>query len=361
MKLFTVGPVEMDPSIREVGSRYLPYFRTPEFSAFMLGLEKKILKAIDAPQGARSVLLTASGSGALEAAVTGVFTPKDKLLVINGGTFGQRFVDICRIHQLPHTEVKVPFDQDLSIDDLASYEGHGYTGVLVQGHETSIGKRYDLAALGSWCMKEGAVLVADCVSAFLVDPISMKDMGIDVFITASQKSLALPPGLTIVAVSQKVLEDRIKDREPVCLYLDLADAFKNQERGQTPFTPALSIIYQLDARLDQIEAAGGVESELKRAADLAAWFRTEVVRRTPFRLPQFTLSNGLTPLLTGEVDAYQLFLALMEKDGQVITPCGGDQAHRLTRVGHMGYLFTKDFDHLLECMIQYIDRSSTTD
>lgn len=259
MKLFTVGPVEMDPRTRELGNIALPYFRTPDFSKLMFELERNILELIDAPSNARAVLLTASGSGAMESAVVSVFNRNDKLLIINGGTFGRRFADICAIHRIPYTEIHVPFERDLILSDLEPFAASGYTGLLIQGHETSIGKQYDLKMVGDWCERQGLLLVADCVSSFLTDEFSMRKMNVDVFFTASQKALALPPGLSIVSCSERVLVDRLYAPERVRgqLYLDLHDAFVNAERGQTPFTPALSIILQLDDRLKRILAAGG--------------------------------------------------------------------------------------------------------
>ncbi|HHX37796.1 MAG TPA: alanine--glyoxylate aminotransferase family protein [Clostridiaceae bacterium] len=353
MKLFTVGPVEMSPATRAIGSMAIPYFRTPQFSQRMQQIEADILGAVKAPAGARSVLLTASGSGAMEAAVVGVFRRDEPLLVINGGTFGQRFAEICERHEMNYTVLDLPFEEDLTAAHLAPYRGKGYKGLLIQGHETSIGKRLDLKMVGAWCKEQGCLMVADCVSSFLVDPVDMADMNMDVFLTASQKSLALPPGLTIVVCTREVIENRIMQQTGLSYYLDLKAAYRNAERGQTPYTPALSIVFQLEDRLQQIEAAGGVEACIQTSANLAGYFREQVLQRTPFRMPPYSLSNGLTPLLTGTLDAYQMFLDLMNNKGQVLTPCGGDRAKTMVRVGHMGYLHKEDYDVLLDCLEEY--------
>ena len=236
------------------------------------------------------MLLTASGSGAMEAAVISIFRADEPLLVINGGTFGQRFADICARHRMNYTVLNLPFEEDLTEAHLAPFRDKGFKGLLIQGHETSIGKKMDLKMVGQWCKEEDCLLVADCVSAFLVDPIDMADMNIGVFLTSSQKSLALPPGLTIVVCTQEIVEERISPDVSPCYYLDLWAAYHNAERGQTPFTPALGIIYQLEARLAEISAAGGVDACIQGSETLASYFRTEVQRRTPFTLPQFSLS-----------------------------------------------------------------------
>ena len=194
-----------------------------------------------------------------------------------------------------------------------------------------------------------------CFGIF-VDEIDLKKQQIDVFITASQKALALPPGLSIVVCGKQVLENRIysSERKRKNLYLDLSAAFIDGQRGQTPFTPALTIIYQLAERINEIQKQGGVEAQIARSKQLASYFREQVSARTPFTVPNFQLSNGLTPLQTGEIDAYELFLNLMQGFNQVITPCGGIRAKSLTRVGHMGYLEQKDYDYLLDCMVRLI-------
>ncbi len=349
MKLFTVGPVEMAPDICRVAAEPLPYFRTQAFSALLKELERQFLESIAAPDEARAVFLTASGSGAMEAAVTGLFGPEDKLLVIDGGSFGHRFAEICRLHKLPATIHSLPLAEDFSADTLAPYSGRGFTGLLIQAHETSIGKKLDLAAAGAWCRREGCLLVADCVSAYLVDDLDMEGMNIDLLLTASQKALALQPGLTLLACSKAVVDRIYAHPDRGGLYLNLYQAFLNAERGQTPFTPALAIIYQLRARLEGISAAGGPKTEVKRCADLAGYLRRRLAAETPFSLPTYSLSNGLTPVWTGQFDAYRLFEELLA-DGFTVTPCGGDLAKRMLRIGHMGNLTPSDYDTLLTAL-----------
>ena len=102
---FTVGPVTMDESVRAQGAEQIPYFRTPEFSSIMLENEMWMKQFSHAESDARAVFLTGSGTAAMEAAVMHAFTPKDKVLVINGGSFGQRFAELCAIHGVPYTEI----------------------------------------------------------------------------------------------------------------------------------------------------------------------------------------------------------------------------------------------------------------
>lgn len=104
---FTVGPVMSCEEVRTIGAEQVPYFRTPEFSKIMFENENLMKKFAKADENARVVFLTGSGTAAMEAAVINVFDTKDKVLIVNGGSFGQRFVKICQIHQIPYTEIKL--------------------------------------------------------------------------------------------------------------------------------------------------------------------------------------------------------------------------------------------------------------
>ncbi len=350
MTLFTVGPVEMDPEILAVGARPIPYFRTAEFSRIMLGLADQFLGFLSASEGSQAVFLTASGSGGMESAVASVFTAEnDKLLIINGGSFGQRFVDIAAHYRIPHEVLKVPFADDLSEEMLEPYRNKGFTGLLVNQHETSLGKLYDLEMLGRFAREEGLYLIVDAVSSFLSEEVNMGKWGVDLVMTASQKSLAVPPGITLVACSERLINERIMPNNGLSYYLSLKSALENQKRGQTPYTPALGIIYQIEKRFEEISRIG-IEAEYQKKALLARHFRSRV-REIGMEVPSYRKSNALTPLLTAPLDAYELFLTLKDRYGLVITPNGGEHKNTLTRIGHMGHLTTQDLDRLIEAMI----------
>ena len=111
---FTVGPVMSSEEVRAIGAEQVPYFRTPEFSQIMFENEALMKKFAKADENARVVFLTGSGTAAMEAAVINVFDTNDKVLIVNGGSFGQRFVKICQIHNIPYTEIKLSMHEQLS-------------------------------------------------------------------------------------------------------------------------------------------------------------------------------------------------------------------------------------------------------
>ena len=134
---FTVGPVMSDPEIIEVANKSTPYFRTPEFSKIMLDNEDLILKFMNAPEGSKVAFLTTPSTGSMESVVMNILNDKDKVIVINGGSFGQRFVDLCELHNRSFTEVKCEFDHQLKEEQLIGLEDH--TALLINMHETSSG------------------------------------------------------------------------------------------------------------------------------------------------------------------------------------------------------------------------------
>ena len=355
---FTVGPVQSCEAVREIGAQNVPYFRTAEFSEVMLENERLTLKFAGAPEGARAVFITGSGTASMEATVMNLLTPEDRALVVNGGSFGARFCKICEIHGVPHDEIRLEVGHKLRVEDLAAKdakiakgtcgnsEGKGYTAFIVNMHETSTGVLYDMKLIGDYCRRHGLLLIVDCISSFLCDEFNMAEIGADVMITGSQKALACPPGVSIIVLSPRALE-LVEKNNPKCMYFDLKDALTNQTRGQTPFTPAVGTLLQINARLKEIDAAGGVAVEVKRAKKLAEYFRNRI-KDLPLEIVSESLSNAVTPLRpTNGMSAYDIFLKLKGEHGIWICPNGGELKDKVFRVGHMGCLSESDYDKLI--------------
>ena len=347
MKLFTIGPVEMFPETLEVSSRQLPYFRTKEFSEVMLENERMFKESVRAPLSAKTVFLTTSGTGAMEAAIINCFTEKDHLLIINGGNFGKRFSQICDIHKISYDEVHIPFGEDLKAEMLEEFNGKSYQALLVNIHETSTGKLYDINLLRNYCQKYGLYLVVDAISAYGADAIDFEQQDIDLLITSSHKALALSPGISIVEISEKIYRDRILMIPAKTMYLDFKSHICNLERGQTPFTPAVGILLELNQRLKSIQKYGMVNLQ-NEMREIALRFRKELHNRG-FLIPSYTLSNALTPILFAS-NAKDMYQHLKEEYGLVVTPSGGEYEDILLRVGHLGNLCWGDYEELLLAM-----------
>lgn len=342
---FTVGPVQSSDAVRAIGAEQVPYFRTSEFSDVMFENERLIKKFAKASDDSKVVFLTSSGSGAMETAIMNTLTPNDKALVVNGGSFGHRFVELLELHHVPYTEIKLEHGKALKAEHLAPYEGQEYTAFLVNKHETSTGVHYDMNLISDFCKRNQLFLIVDCISTFLADPFDMKDLGADIMITGSQKALACPPGISVMVLSPNAIS-RVNNTKCVCQYFDLQIALKNMERGQTPWTPAVGILRQINARLKEIEANGGVEGEIKRIGALATYFR-EKIKDLPFKIVSESLSNAVTPLHPTTASAYDIFLKIKDEYGMWVCPNGGDMKDIVFRVGHIGALTTDDYDKLI--------------
>ena len=345
---FTVGPVQSCEAVREIGYEQVPYFRTPEFSEVMLENERLIKEFAGAGEGARAVFITGSGTASMEAVVMNVFTGKDKLLVVNGGSFGHRFAELCALHEIPYTEIGLEPGEPLTADRLAPYEKKGYTGFLVNVHETSTGVLYDINMIADFCKRNGIFLAVDAISSFLADPFDMEALHAGVMITGSQKALACPPGISVIVLSAEAVE-RVGKNRTKCMYLDLKSALKNGERGQTPFTPAVGILRQINARLKEIKAAGGAAAEQARIGAIAADFRKKI-KGLPLERFSKSPSNAVTSLRPLNVSAYEIFKVLKDEYGIWICPNGGELAEKVFRVGHIGMLTGEDNTKLVEAM-----------
>ena len=344
---FAVGPVMMDEEIRSLGAQEIPYFRTPEFSALMKENETLMKRFVRAGDGARALFLTGSGTAAMEAAVLNLFTE-------NGGSFGARFEKLCQVLQIPHETIYLESGKALKKEHLDAYEGKNFTGFLVNVHETSTGVYYDMDLISDFCRRNGLVLLVDAISSFLADDFFMEKWGVDLVLTGSQKALALPPGLSVLVLGERAVE-RVKEHAVRSIYFDLKDYLKDGERGQTPYTPAVSVLIQLNRRLRRIEEQG-LSAELERIRRQAEDFR-EKIKSLPFEIVSESLSFGETPLHpTGQgadktpVSAYRIFEILKDEYDIFVCPNGGALADRIFRVGHMGHLTEADNDSLISAL-----------
>lgn len=346
---FTVGPVQSSEGVRKIGFQQIPYFRTPEFSELMFENERLMKKFARAKNDSKVVFMTGSGTASMEATIANTLTKNDKAIVVNGGSFGHRFIELCELYEIPYSEIKLNFGESLKESHLKKFDGRDYTTFIVNVHETSTGVHYDMNLIGKFCKKNNLFLIADNISSFLADEFDMEKLNVDVMITGSQKALACPPGISIIILSQKALE-KVYNNKVKCMYLNLKDALENMKRGQTPFTPAVGILIQIHQRLREIEANGGVEEEVKRTKELAEYFRDKI-KNLPLKNVSESLSNAVTALTPRNNNAYEIFLKLKDEYGIWICPNGGEKKDKVFRVGHIGYLTKSDYDKLVEALI----------
>lgn len=347
MKLFTVGPVEMYSNTLTVAAQQLPYFRTDEFSQIMLNIDSMVKELLNTPSDYKSIYLTTSGTGAMEAAVINCFSNEDKLLIVSGGTFGERFEYICRIHNIPYEALTLQFGEILTEEKLSLYDNKGFTGLLINIHETSTGQLYPIKLVSDFCKRNNMFLVVDAISSFLADYYNMLEFGIDVTIFSSHKALALSPGISVVVLSNRIYENKVKNNNCNSLYFNFNDYIENMKRGQTPFTPAVGVLLELHDMLINIKSMG-LSNKIEQTYKLAEDFRKKIME-IGYEMPTYPLSNALTPVIF-KGNAKEVFHTLKDKYKILVTPSGGKLEKILLRVGHLGNLTEDDNTSLIKAL-----------
>lgn len=344
--LFSVGPVEMYQETLDIGSEPLPYFRTEDFSIINKRIADNLKRCMYTDRTSKAALLTSSGTAAMEAAVLNIFNKNDKILIIVGGSFGERFVQICKIYQLNYVILKLKQGENLKKEHLEKYRNSGITGILINIHETSTGVLYDGKLIGEFSKEEQAVLLVDAISSFLADEYKMDEWNIDATIISSQKALALPPGMAAVVVNESTAE-KMKRNDVKSIYFNLNTYFEDMERGQTPYTTAVGITLQMDARLTGV-LKQGIDKEINRVRKLAKDFRIKLDTLGLY-IPSERLSNAITPVAFTE-GASTIFERLKKDYHIIVCPSGGQLKDRLLRVGHLGNLSIEDNNRLIEAL-----------
>lgn len=347
MKMFTIGPVEMYPSTKVVRNQGIQHFRTTEYGNLVRNCLDKLQDLLGNKTENGLIYLASSGTGAMEAVVNNCLSKKDRVLIINSGTFGKRFCELCEWYGITFTSLNLRWDETLTAKHLESFDNQGYTALLVNLHETSTGQLYDINIIGDFCRRNNSYLMVDAISTFLADEYNMDDWGVDVTIFSSQKGLCLSPGMSFIALSPRMKERLISNSNPSSYYFNLKSYLNDIPRGQTPFTPPVCVMYELQDMLSLIEKAGGKEAWLEIIANKAKYFRNRSLE-LGFTIPTYPLSNMLTPLYFEDISAYDLFVYLKDNFQIYINPCGGELAHRLFRVSHIGNTTLEDVDDLLD-------------
>ena len=350
MKIFAVGPVPMDPETLATASLQLPYFRTEEFSEMLLECADGLKQLIGTSDDSRVVFLASSGTGAMEATVINLFNQDDRVLIIAGGTFGKRFRLLCEVHGIPFESIDLGYGEALTRKKLEAYRDRPFTGMLVNIHETLTGQLYDMDMLSGFCKDKGMMLVVDAISTFLVDDYDMDASGVACTIISSQKGLALHPGLSMVIVNQEAYDTRVPRSHSPSLYFRFPDYYPEVLRGQTPYTPSIGIIMQLQEKLRRVRARG-VRYYIDDCARIAARVR-EGVLSLGYRIPDaYPLSNGVTPVIDPSGNAYRTVKRLKDEFGIFVIPSAGALTDTVFRIGHMGgNISDEDVDMLIDAM-----------
>ena len=345
------GPTPCPEDVLEATSQQMINHRGPEFKEIIESVTAK-LKHVFMTQN-RLYTLTASGTGSLEAAVVNTLSPGDKVLAVSIGYFGDRFTDIAKTYGAEVT--KLSFDWGTAADPDAIRAALGndpkIKAVLVTHNETSTGITNDLETIAAIVKGEfDKLLVVDAISSMGCIPLPTDKWKCDVVCTASQKGLMVPPGLAFISMSETAWEARSRATMPR-VYFDLERAQRTLEKGQTPWTPAVSLLYGLDLALGKL-LEEGMEQVFARHAGTADMVRRGV-RDLGLELLADTshASNTVTSVKVPEgVDVSKLSQALRTEHSVVVAGGQGPLSGKIFRIGHLGLVSEDDIKGVLSAL-----------
>ena len=333
--LLSPGPVETPKHILKIGSEPLDYFRGDIFAQVMKDLTediKYLFQTTNTP-----ITLTASGSGAMDMALHNLFEDGDTVIVINGGSFGKKWVAMCNAYRLNIIEFTLEpgtLPDMKKVDEALAYPE--VKGLLINMHETSTGVLYDIDNIGKLTKNHDKLFIVDGISSIGADTFLMDAWHCDCAMVSSNKALACMPGLSFIAFSPKALEVIKLNTRPK-YYFDALDYLKNITRGMTPFTPAMNIIMQVKATMKEIREIG-IEEYNQKHAKLADTLRALIDKADGYSVFGDNRSNALTTIqLPPHIKSQEVISHFREERNIELAPIPLDRTD-LLRVSHMGNL-----------------------
>jgi len=334
--LLSPGPTPIPNEVELAMSETMIHHRTPQFNKVFEEARQGLKKLFGTKNDV--IMFASSGTGAMEAAVANLFSPGDKVLVINGGKFGERWLNIANAYGLNPIDLKVEWGRAVKVAEVEKQleAQPDIQGVLIQASETSTTVLHPVKEIAS-LTKGGPLFLVDGVTAVGVVPVPVDEWGIDVLVTGSQKALMLPPGLGFITLSDRAW-DRTKKAKLPRFYFDLNLERKNQQKGSGAFTPAVSLIFGLRASLNMMEREG-LDKVYARHARLCRATRAAATALGLKLLAPDSPSPAATGLYLPEgIDADRV-LEYLRDHMSVTLAEGQDQLKgKVVRIAHVGYM-----------------------
>jgi aspartate aminotransferase-like enzyme len=336
------GPTALPPSVREAGGRQMVNHRGEEFKA-LLGRVDEGMRPYFGTSG-QVILLTCAGTGALEAAVVNTLSPGDPVLAVTMGAFGDRFAQIAEVYGAAVTRLPVEWGraaEPAAVRDAAAAIP-GLKAVLLTHNETSTGVANDLPPLAAAIREVApdALIVVDAISALGAVPFAMDAWGLDLVVTGSQKAWMSAPGMAMAALGPRAWAATETARMPR-FYLDLRKHRDTAANGETPWTPAVAVLYQVDEGLRLMQAEG--DGVFARHEACAAMTRAGL-RALGFQLlaEDHVASKTVTAAWIPEDLDWKAFNGALKRRGLVLAGGQGKLKGRIFRLGHLGSVTTDD-------------------
>jgi 2-aminoethylphosphonate-pyruvate transaminase len=350
MILLNPGPVNVSPRVAAALGRGDLCHREPEAYALLERIRGRLLEAFAPAGGFRAVLVTGSGTAALEMATTSVVSPTGRLVVVANGVYGDRIASMAMAAGIRHTVVAADW---ITRPDPAALEAAlqapDVEAVALVHHETTTGLVNDVAAVGALTRRYGKRLLVDSVSGLGGDALDLDSAGVDLVVGTANKCIQGLPGMAFVLGRSTVL-DTLATLPPRSLYLSLATYLKNP----MPFTPAIQVAYAFDEALAEL-LEEGVGTRIARYGHAAAQLRQGFARLgLTCVLPAGLRSNSITSLGFPAGRTYAELHDGLKARGFVIYEGQGRLAREVFRVANMGHLTADDFDRFLAALAEVL-------
>src|SRR5499427_1600193 len=253
-RLFTPGPTQLLPSAQLAMAAATMHHRTAEFRA----LYSRVLADLKTFVGSKNdvVLFTASGTGAMEAAVANLTSPGDKVLVVSAGKFGERWEGLAKAYGCDVEVVRAAYGQTVTPQQVKDQLKPAHRALYMQATESSTGVRHDVEGIARVLRGSDTLLVADAITGLGTTQFDVDAWGLDVIIGGSQKAVMIPPGLAYCAVSDRAWQ-RMETTKNPRYYFDLRKERKSAAKGESAYTPAVALIAALAAAFDYLREQGG--------------------------------------------------------------------------------------------------------
>jgi len=369
-RLFTPGPTPLLPAAQFAMAAADIHHRTAEFRALYTRVLAQLKQFVGTKTG-DVIILSSSGTGAMEAAVSNLTSPGDRVLVLTAGKFGERWTALAKAFGCAVDVVEAPYGHTFSIDEVKAQLKLETRAVFMQATETSTGIRHCVPAVAK-LLKETqseALLIVDGITGLGTSHLDMDELGIDVLLGGSQKAVMIPPGLSYLAVGPKAW-DRMEATYNPRYYFDLRKERKNAKNGESAYTPAVALIAALGAALDWIAAqaatadnpAGDIVEGRRKLVDnaetIAAMTRAAVLALgcTLFA-PKAPAAAATAVLPPAGVDSGLFVKELKSRFGVIITNGQGEMKGKIFRIAHLGFFDYMDAIALIGALEQVVVKS----
>lgn len=342
--LMTPGPVHLDSDVLMAGAKPLSHHRTTDFSPVYEDCVHKLKKIFGTNQ--KLYLTTSSGTGAMETAIANLFNEGETVLTVDTGLFGQRFSQIAEAFRLKVVTLKCDDGKSVKVEQIAKAleENPEIAGITVTFNETSTGIHNDVQAIGEFLKDKGKIFITDGVSGIGALPFKMDEWNIDVAVSASQKGFLSPPGVGMVALSEKAWK-KVETVKCHGVYFDLKLYQKNQDLPipAYPWTPAINVMFALQVALQKIEK-NGIDNVFAHYAHLAGGLRASL---SAIGLKLFTEeranSNVLTVFYAPEgINPKEIVAEMRSRYGVLIAAGQGSFIEKVLRITTIGAIGERD-------------------